>query len=124
MKSAVPSYGSGEAATPESTIMGLLIWNRSITLCPWKLRKRKARFVKEFALLHKEPKPNLAFFPRHFHKDAQCVLKAADRRNLSKLSSRESRLCLPWKLTKMPVWSLRIIKSPFNREHAKWPRHP
>ena len=45
--------------------------------------------MNEFALQQKEAKKNLAFFPQHFHKDINCALKDADRKNLSKLSSRE-----------------------------------
>ena len=74
---------------PESTIMQPLTWNKSTRLCPWKLRQSRAHFVNEFALQQKEAKKNLAFFPQHFHKDINCALKDADRRNLSKLSSRE-----------------------------------
>lgn len=78
----------------ESTIMQPLIWISSTRLCPWKLRKRRACFVNEFALQQKEPKKNLAFFPEHFHKDTQHAVKGADRGNLSKLGSRE-RSALP-----------------------------
>lgn len=74
---------------PESTILQPLTWNKSTRLCPWKLRQSRAHFVNEFALQQEEAKKNLAFFPQHFHKDINCALKDADRRNLSKLSSRE-----------------------------------
>ena len=74
---------------PESTIMWPLTWNKSTMLCPWKLQKRRARFVNEFVLQQKEPKENLAFIPQHFHKGTKCALKGTDGGNLSNLSSRE-----------------------------------
>ena len=80
--------------------------------------------MNEFALQQKEAKKNLAFFPQHFHKDINCALKDVDKKNLSKLSSRERSALYSLETHKDTSVELRTVKFSFNREYAKGPRFP